>query len=107
MTQGERRLAERLEQKLDDDYLVWYDVPVGPAQTHPDFVVLHPRRGLLILEVKDWRLDTIQKANKQTWEIAPGGQPKNVANPIEQARHYAHQVVDALSRDIQLLADAG
>ena len=107
MTQGERRLAERLEQKLDTDYLVWYDVPVGPAQTHPDFVILHPRRGLLILEVKDWHLDTIQKANKQTWEIAPGGVPKNVANPIEQARHYAHQVVDALSRDKHLIADTG
>jgi len=40
MTQGERRTAERLEQKLDDDYLVWYDVPVGPKHAHPDFVVL-------------------------------------------------------------------
>jgi hypothetical protein len=107
MTPGERRLGERLEQKLDDDYLAWYDVPVGPKQSHPDFVVLHPRRGLLILEVKDWRLDTIREANKQTWEIIPGGQPKNVINPIEQARHYAHQVVDALSRDGQLVADGG
>jgi len=107
MTQGERRLAERLEQKLDDDYLVWYDVPVGPRQSHPDFVVLHPRRGLLILEVKDWRLDTIQEANRQTWEILPDGQPKSVINPIEQARHYAHQVVDALARDAQLLSHDG
>lgn len=49
MTPGERRLADRLEQKLDDDYLLWYDVPVGPKQTHPDFVVIHPRRGILIL----------------------------------------------------------
>lgn len=54
MTGGERRLAERLEQKLDDDYLLWYDVPIGPKHLHPDFVVMHPRRGLLILEVKDW-----------------------------------------------------
>lgn len=107
MTQGERRLAERLEQKLDSDYLIWFDVPVGPRQSHPDFVVLHPRRGLLILEVKDWRLDTIREANKQTWEIIPGGQPKNVINPIEQARHYAHQVVDALARDTQLVAPEG
>jgi hypothetical protein len=29
MTSGESRLAERLEQKLDDDYLLWYDVPVA------------------------------------------------------------------------------
>ncbi|MDE2453183.1 MAG: NERD domain-containing protein, partial [Burkholderiales bacterium] len=65
MTAGERRLAERLEAKLDDDYLLWYDVPVGPKQTHPDFVVIHPRRGLLILEAKDWHLATIQEASKQ------------------------------------------
>ena len=103
MTTGERRLAERLEQKLDDDYLLWYDVPVGPKQSHPDFVVLHPRRGLLILEVKDWRLDTIRQASKQTWEIIPGGVPKSVINPSEQARHYAHQVVDALCKDKQLV----
>lgn len=53
MTPGERRLAERLERKLDADYLLWYDVPIGPKQAHPDFVVLHPSRGLLVLEVKD------------------------------------------------------
>lgn len=107
MTVGERRLAERLEQKLDDDYLVWYDVPVGPKHAHPDFVVLHPRRGLLILEVKDWRLETIRQVNRQTWEILPNGTPKTVSSPIEQARHYAHQVVDALSRDARLVNAAG
>lgn len=49
---GERRLAERLEQKLDADYLLWHNVPIGPKQTHPDFVVLHARRGLLVLVIK-------------------------------------------------------
>ena len=53
MTGGERRLAERLEQKLDDDYLLWYDVPIGPRHLHPDFVVMHPRRGLLIAEIPE------------------------------------------------------
>lgn len=103
MTSGERRLAERLENKLDDDYLLWYDVPMGPKNAHPDFCVMHPRRGILILEVKDWRLGTIQQADKQTWTIAPDGVPKAVINPLEQARQYAHQVVAALERDPQLL----
>ena len=107
MTSGERRLAERLEAKLDADYLLWYDVPVGPRQSHPDFVVLHPRRGLLILEVKDWRLATIVRADKTTWDILPGGDPKTVDNPAEQARHYALQVVDALKRDPQLVQPDG
>lgn len=43
MTSGERRLAERLEQKLDDAYLLRYSVSVGPKQTYPTFAVLHPR----------------------------------------------------------------
>lgn len=102
MTAGERRFAERLERKLDDDYLVWYDVPIGPKQSHPDFVVLHPRRGLLILETKDWKLETIRNASRQAWEIVPDGRPKVVINPLAQARHCAIQVVDALQRDVQL-----
>jgi len=107
MTGGERRLAERLESKLDDDYLLWYDVPIGARLAHPDFVVMHPRRGLLVLEVKDWRLSTIARADRQTWEILPDGVPKTVINPLEQARQYAHQVVQALERDAQLVQGPG
>ena len=82
MTRGERRLAERLEAKLDHDYLLWYDVPIGPKQWHPDFVVLHPGRGLLILETKDWRLETIRQASRQAWEIVADGQLKVVMSPL-------------------------
>jgi len=107
MTSGERRVAERLEQKLDADYLLWYDVAVGPLRQHPDFVVMHPRRGILILEVKDFRLSTIIQANKQTWDIHTETGPKTVPNPLEQARQYAHQVVHALERDPQLVHPEG
>lgn len=107
MTSGERRLAERLEAKLDADYLLWYDVPMGPKNTHPDFCVLHPRRGILVLEVKDWKLGTILQADKQTWEIMGDNGPKTVINPLEQARQYAHQVINALERDAQLVQPDG
>lgn len=40
MQSSERRLAERLEQKLEDDYLLWWDVPIGPKQTFTEFVVM-------------------------------------------------------------------
>ncbi|MBK6593392.1 MAG: NERD domain-containing protein [Burkholderiales bacterium] len=107
MTSGERRVAQRLEDKLDDDYLLWYDVPMGPKNAHPDFCVMHPRRGILVLEVKDWKLSTIQQADKQTWTIIPDGVPKSVPSPLEQARQYAHQVVNALERDPQLVQPDG
>jgi hypothetical protein len=107
MTAGERRTAERLEQKLDADYLLWYDVAVGPKHQHPDFVVMHPRRGILILEVKDFRLSTLIQTNKQTWDIHGDFGPKTIPNPLEQARQYAHQVVKALERDPQLVHPDG
>ncbi|ART53257.1 DNA helicase II [Acidovorax carolinensis] len=109
MTSGERRLAERLEHKLDDDYLLWYDVPVGPQQLHPDFIVLHPSRGLLILEVKDFRLSTIVQADKDEWTIldnASGG-PKHIQSPFAQARNYAHAVLGALRADKRLVHPDG
>ncbi len=107
MTTGEKRLAERLGQKLDDDYLLWYDVPVGPKQTYPDFVVLHPRRGLLILETKHWKLDTVHRATREYWEIFDHGETKPTLNPFAQARHCAIQVVNALERDSQLVQGDG
>ena len=104
---GERRLAERLEQKLDADYLLWHNVPIGPKQTHPDFVVLHPRHGLLVLETKDWHLSTIQRATRQAWDILADGIFKTVINPLAQARHCAIQVVNVLQRDPHLVHESG
>ncbi len=109
MTSGERRLAERLEAKLESDYLLWYDVPVGPKQVHPDFVVLHPSRGLLILEVKDFRLTTIVQANRDSWTIldSASGTPKTIQSPYAQARGYAHSVLDVLRKDRRLVHSEG
>lgn len=107
MSSGERRLAQRLEAKLEEDYLCWYDVPVGPTNSHPDFIVLHPRRGLLILEVKDWKPDTIQSMTKSEAAILTPKGLKHVLNPLEQARQYAHAVINVLERDKQLTFSSG
>jgi hypothetical protein len=63
-TPGERRLAERLEKKLEDDYLCWFNIPVGPKALQPDFVLMHPLRGVLVLEVKDWKQGSIQNSDR-------------------------------------------
>lgn len=104
---GERRLAERLESKLEDDYLCWYNVALGPSALHPDFIVFHPRRGLLILEVKDWKARTIIAADRQKFTIETARGPTVVENPLEQARHYAHAAIEVLQRDPQLVFSSG
>ena len=107
MTSGERRLAQRLEQKLEADYLLWYDVPLGPANAHPDFVIVHPRRGVLILEVKDWRLDNLREVTRTDVALLTERGLKRVVNPLEQARQYAHAVTNLLERDPQLTFSTG
>ena len=107
MTPGERRLAQRLEEKLEDDYLLWYDVPVGKKQLHPDFIVLHPSRGLFILEVKDWKLDTIQSINPSIVTLLTEDGIKEVKHPLQQARDYALAVNKMLEKDPALVQQEG
>jgi hypothetical protein len=105
MTNGEKRLAQRLEEKLEDDYLLWYDVPIGSKRLHPDFIILHPSRGIFILEVKDWRLDSIKDVNPATVMLTEEEDP--VKHPLVQARDYALAVVKLLSRDKLLVQSHG
>jgi hypothetical protein len=107
MTPGERRLAHRLEDKLEDDYLVWYDVPVGPKQRHPDFLILHPSRGFLILEVKDWKLDTIVEFDRMSVKLATDRGHVHVVNPLSQARSYANELNALLQADPALRSPPG
>jgi Superfamily I DNA and RNA helicases len=106
-TPGERRFGQRLEALLEDDYLCWFNVPVGRRYQHPDFIVLHPRRGLLVLEVKDWKLDTIQAITRTSVSLLTLRGLVHEGNPLEQARQYAIGIKEVLERDPQLQAPAG
>ncbi|WP_039918686.1 3'-5' exonuclease [Cellvibrio mixtus] len=107
MTPGERRFGQRLEKFLEDDYLCWFDVPVGAARRYPDFIILHPGRGLLFLEVKDWKLSTIKSMTLQSFTLLTSSGSFNKSNPIEQARQCAYQVVNKLKRDNALVQADG
>ena len=102
MTPGERRLGQRLETLLEDDYTVWYDIPLGRQRRYPDFIVLHPGRGLLFLEVKDWKPDTLRRLTPTHADIHTHTGLKTVSNPLEQARQYGLVAINRLQRDDHL-----
>ena len=102
MTAGEKRVARRLLDLLEDDYLIWYDIPLGKNRRYPDFIIMHPSRGVLFLEVKDWLAPSIKKISHTSVELLTDTGIKSVANPIEQARQTAYQVINQLERDPQL-----
>ena len=107
MTAGEKRFSERLESKLEDDYLLWYDVPIGLKQRRPDFVVFHPRRGMLVLEVKDWKWESIQRADRTQFTLITNRGLVKENNPLLQARAYALEIGVVLERDPALRQGAG
>lgn len=102
MTPGERRVAQRLDSLLEDDYIVWYDIPLGRQRRYPDFIVLHPARGLLFLEVKDWKIETLRSITPASTVIDTSQGRKTVSNPLFQARQCAFAAIDQLKRDPQL-----
>lgn len=100
MSRGEKRFSERLEQKLEEDYVLWYDVPIGRYQCKPDFVIFHPRRGLLVLEVKDWINFT---ADKTQFTLTTDRGVVKKTNPLMQARSNAERINETLERDQALI----
>ncbi len=107
MTPGEKRFARRLEDLLEDDYLVWYDIPVGSQRRYPDFIILHPARGLLFLEVKDWKPEIIKKMDKSRVTLLTDRGITTELHPLEQARQYTYSVLKKLERDPKLHQETG
>jgi hypothetical protein len=102
-TAGERRVLHQLKRCLEDDYWVWHDIPIGPKARQPDFVILSPRWGVLLLEVKDWRAHQLGPATRDAVELRIVRGAVTVAHPLRQARDYALELVDLMQRDPALV----
>ena len=100
---GERRVLHQLKRCLEDDYIVWHDIPIGPRARQPDFVVLSPRWGVLLLEVKDWRRGTLAAATRDSVELATARGPVTQPHPLRQARDFALELVDLMRADPALV----
>jgi hypothetical protein len=104
---GERRVLHQLKRCLEDDYIVWHDLPVGPRARQPDFVVLSPRWGVLLLEVKDWRRAALGTATRDAVELRLPQGPVTVPHPLRQARDYAMELVHLMQHDPVLVHGHG
>jgi len=82
---GEKKVFALLQQ-LPDDVIVYYEPVV--ADRYPDFIVVIPTVGLLIVEVKGWYPNYIEGANNAEVTINSRGQREVCKHPIRQARDY-------------------
>ena len=97
---AEARVLEQLHRCLEDDYLVWHNVPIGRKQRQPDIVILHPSRGLLVLEVKAWKPAAMTEVTRNSVTLrVESGATKVHSHPLKQARGYVQELVTLMEAD--------
>lgn len=53
LTEGERLVFEFFDRELEDEWEIYLQPHLNGFR--PDFVLLHPERGIAVYEIKDWR----------------------------------------------------
>lgn len=100
-TEGEMALLNELA-CLPDDYSVYFQPYVNYA--HPDIILLHPKRGMMIIEVKDWHLS----AYSYTPAYGPNafgylqvkGEDAKLTTPFAQVNNYKDEFFDILCPEL-------
>ena len=104
---GERLVLHQLKRALSDDYWVWHNVPLGPRARQPDFIVLSPRQGVLILEVKHWKWSSLRALTRDSVTLHTVRGQVTEPSPLRQARDYMMELVDLMAADPLLVRSDG
>lgn len=101
-TAGERLFFRTLKTFLPDDYIVYFEPEIQGRR--PDFVIIGPDLGLLVLEIKDYTKNTLFQINHDEWHIVTtSGDQAVIKSPMKQARENMFHVVDVLKKDKNLI----
>lgn len=101
-TAGERLFFRTLKTFLPDDYIVYFEPEIQGRR--PDFVIIGPDLGIVVLEVKDYTKNTLFQINHDEWHIVTtSGDQAMIKSPMKQARDNMFHVVDVLKKDKNLI----
>ncbi len=93
-----RRVATGLAVGLDDAATVWYEPPFDAAGERPDFVVLDPSIGVVVVVVFDQRQDQdVLGAVRGELRVADGAAEQPVVNPLDRANQFGHDLQTAIA----------
>jgi hypothetical protein len=90
-THGEERLFALLQQ-LPEDCVVYYEPFIG--KRCPDFLLISPTQGLLIIEIKSWHAKDLIGGDSYSVVLQGRGQPVTRIHPVRQARDYMFKLMD-------------
>ena len=93
LTPGERHLLDFLLSYCDDDNFEIYVQPFLNGD-RPDFVIVRPDAGALIIEVKDWQLRHYEnsKGGTSSWTLCKD--KATIRSPLAQVEAYKRNLYD-------------
>lgn len=104
-TEGERQVYSFFAStaKPDSRFTAWYTPDIDDRE--PDFILYSEKTGLVIFEVKDWKLDQIESADPNIFCVRKGARLDSCKSPLKQAREYRYQVMDRIKDDGLLVSN--
>lgn len=104
---GERDVATALVEQLPDECVIYHSYPwlrsdrdhkkVTLREGETDFVIVHPKFGLLVLEVKGGTIEYDETS--RAWFRREYSQMVEIKDPFEQARKGTHQLEEMIRRE--------
>jgi hypothetical protein len=100
-SQGEQRLFAVLK-RLPDDIVIYYEPLID--NRNPDFVIVLPQLGVLLIEVKGWYLADIVGGDTHSVRVREGEREVEHAHPIRQVAEYKFRLMDDCAKDKRVSA---
>lgn len=85
-TNGELFLLKYLEEKFNDEVEVYFQPCFNGDR--PDIVIISPSMGIIIIEVKDWKLDIYDIDEKNNWSVRLQNGLQRIKSPFQQVYRY-------------------
>jgi len=108
---GEKKVYRLLRQQLPPGYIAWYELTLSfrRESRYPDFIIIGPDQGIIVLEVKDWVLDNISQVKRTLFVLRAGQRELKEHDPFKQARENILLVKDILeaSKNPRLVHESG
>lgn len=97
-TAGEATVYRFLRRAARPDavFLAWYSPDIEDRE--PDFILLSPDSGLIVLEVKDWLAEQVLEADPKSALLQIGTRQERRKQPLAQAREYVNSLLSLLGR---------
>jgi len=104
LTEGEKQVLNRLKKlyhSQEKEVYLYLTPRVGGLE--PDFLLIDPLRGVVVIETKDWSFEYLKTINPKEVLAIDG---KKYYNPAFRTNQYFNVVKSLFSTDLTLLDDA-